>query len=591
MPYFKEIFYSTNLKSKILIAISAAFLVVGNNGYNQCNLNIKNVLLSVSLFLISSVLCSVALRLSDKRTLICSALLSFGFSFIYLCFRPLYLCVSISDFFTIDRLIFFPLYFIGLAFFLTSCISILYNLLSRLPSTSCESWALFKRPLFIFLVIILAWVPCYLAYYPGIFSYDMYSQSPQAVGLIPINKHHPPLHTLFWKLCLSLENLTSASALLIYAFIQMVILAASFTYVIRYMAKRAFNNWFILLSLLFFALNPVIAIFSFITTKDVLFTAFFVCLTTELLSIYSSEKTTRRSVLRFILFSCLTCLLRNNMVYALIAAIFFTMIFVRKHRLQIGLYSLISILIFSCINGPIYSSLGIESGNSREMLSVPMQQITYVVLFKQDKLTPAEINEINKYLPTAELHQLYNPRLADFVKDKFNTEEFNKDPLAFLQLWFHLFKQYPVEYVWSFLDLNFPYWYPGAETIDPYSARKYIETYIISGEKFGYTAQRASILPSLLTYYENVAAFEFSFPFTVFFSINTPIWLLLFTILRLINQKRLSCLATLLPAFFLWCTYLLGPVSNCRYVLPLMACYPIYFMLLSSCHTKDSSTF
>lgn len=41
----------------------------------------------------------------------------------------------------------------------------------------------------------LSWIPVFLAYYPGLFAYDVMSQIPQKIGTY--STHHPLLHTLY----------------------------------------------------------------------------------------------------------------------------------------------------------------------------------------------------------------------------------------------------------------------------------------------------------------------------------------------------------------------------------------------------------
>ncbi len=44
-------------------------------------------------------------------------------------------------------------------------------------------------------MIFLLWLPVFLAYYPGIFAYDVMDQIPQKAG--SYNTHHPLIHTLY----------------------------------------------------------------------------------------------------------------------------------------------------------------------------------------------------------------------------------------------------------------------------------------------------------------------------------------------------------------------------------------------------------
>ena len=111
--------------------------------------------------------------------------------------------------------------------------------------------------------------------------------------------------------------------------------------------------------------------------------------------------------------------------------------------------------------------------------------------------------------------------------------------------------------------------------MDPYSRREYIET-SLPGKKI-YPVKRASLIPGLLWRYQKVAGYtdlQKNPFFACLLSISLPLWVLLFTGLAMIVRKKSIFLLVLTPAVLYYLTFLLGPVSNCRYVFPLMLLYP-----------------
>ena len=64
------------------------------------------------------------------------------------------------------------------------------------------------------------------------------------------------------------------------------------------------------------------------------------------------------------------------------------------------------------------------------------------------------------------------------------------------------------------------------------------------------------------------------------FSIAMPIWVMLFSSVILILKRRYKYLLVILLPMLLWATYLLGPVSNSRYIWPLMMIYPVFLFLI-----------
>lgn len=102
-------------------------------------------------------------------------------------------------------------------------------------------------PLFYQLCILLCWLPCYIAYFPAIYSYD---GEPQLIQYTThaFDNHHPILHTLILGWCYDLgkflrQNMgISVDGMAFYAFGQMLLLSGAFAYGIRYLNRRGCKN-------------------------------------------------------------------------------------------------------------------------------------------------------------------------------------------------------------------------------------------------------------------------------------------------------------------------------------------------------------
>ena len=443
-------------------------------------------------------------------------------------------------------------------------------------------------------LIFLSILICYLAYYPGIFSYDMPEQTAMALGTSPITRFHPPLHTYFWKFCLKMEQLLPIRAIVLGTILQMLFMTAVLTHALLWMARRGVRSWILILSLLFYLLNPVISIFCIVNAKDIPFAGFFLLFMIRFAQLLSDRETFLRSPAAMLGLSAdilLCCLLRNNAMYALLLMVPVSALLPGEKRwAAAGLFAA-PILLYLIINGPIYTVLGVEEGNVREMYSVPIQQISRVAAREGDSLEEEIRQEIKQYLKYKTVREKYNPRFADPVKRTFRTERYEEDKAGFFRLWFKLFLRYPGHYADAFLDLNIPYWYPGADPIDPYSQRSYIETKIHPSQD--YTFERAGYLPGLYAYYESAANYSLlrKIPvISVVDSLYFPIWALLggsFFIIAFYRRRKKEAAGThknrkemykavlFLPAILFWLTYLIGPVSNARYVFPIMLMYPL----------------
>ncbi len=438
--------------------------------------------------------------------------------------------------------------------------------------------------LYIWLIIFLLWIPCFLSYYPGIYSYDVTKQVNEIFNM-RITKFHPPIHTLVLAFCFFVANSLKVEMVSVYAIMQMVFLSYACMKLIKFLYEKTHNIIVFGISFIFLALNPVMAIISLIPTKDVYFAAFLLLLIPDIYElIYNQEKflNSKFNIFKVIFFSLMAMLFRNNAFYVFVIFFLVLLVLNRKNK-KIILISLMPIILFVGINNVLYSALDVREGNSREKLSLPMTQIAYVVQKNEEELSEEDLNWVNKYLSLTRIRNKFNPRFADPIKAKFKTNRYDSHPWDFYKLYFHLAGKYPADYISAFFNLNIPYWYPDAETIDPYAERLYLETGIY--ENNNYFFERNSKMPRLYEFYERFANYEIQRKYYILeciYNIHLPIWLMLMTIFVAILKKQYKSILVILPLILLWLTYLLGPVSNFRYIVPIYVLYPmmIYLMVL-----------
>lgn len=597
----------SGISGKISAATCAFFALVGLNLYYFDGGQLfSNSLLNLLLFVLLFLLIDKAFQITDKSlhrlSLTYSLLLSLGMTVgkaIYVSNDAYYI---FRDGDILGRYLFT---FCGLSILFYFALKLILNIITPralAPEASpCRYFfADTKQGLLLcWAFIFLCWVPCYLAYYPGIYSYDIMGQTNQALGISEFNRFQAIGHTFFVTLCYKIGTLfggeidadplfpDATAQLVAYSIIQMLIVSFVFALAVWYLSKRKVRVGLRVLALLYFALNPIHAILSFTPTKDVLLTSFFIILFILLAELIRDPDRFFGSWVRQVALIAdlvLLCFFRNNSLYALV--LFFPfLIFV--YRKKCGLKILRTAVIFVCayliINGPILNAVGVKPGNVKEALSVPIQQIACTVKFKGDELTSEEKASIAEILDYENLAETYNPRFTDPVKDDFNTEQFKTDPVKYAKLWASLFVQYPQEYLSAFLTLNVNYWYPDSAFPDPYSQRIYIETYV--NQQKAFPIERDSKLPALYDFYELFADGQMmqTIPLvSVFFSISTPIWLMLLCMIILAAKKKNKLLLLFLPALFMWVTFIAGPVSNLRYIYPIIAAYPLYLALITS---------
>lgn len=455
-----------------------------------------------------------------------------------------------------------------------------------------------KLYLLLFLLNGLILSVTFLAVYPGIYSYDASVQVLQFFGDKPVTTHHPVLHTLF--LCGSLKAGqvlfgSFQAGMVIHSVVQAALLNAVFSYMLWRMFRERRSALLVIFSFLFLIVNPYIQILLFTTTKDVLFGAAFLLLflfAADLFRDTGAFFQSRWLQLRFLLMALLLCFLRNQGIYVLL---FFGVItlgylfFVSRSRAVRWLLILaVSTGCYFVVTGPIFASLGVERGDSREMLSVPMQQLARAYHEVPEQLTEEERSYIRELIPEDYL-ELYVSVNADPVKSGFQTEVMNKDPIKFFKTWFTIGLKTPLVYADSFFMGNWGYWYP-EET-------QYWINYIVFDGAFmeeEYNVlhiTRDSRFPEYEEFLRDISltpAFEDIPVLSVILNQAFPFWLMLTAAAVILYHKKYRLLIPLTLILGYWGTLLLGPVTSVRYAFPLMICVPAMLSLLADASKKTS---
>lgn len=427
------------------------------------------------------------------------------------------------------------------------------------------------------LITVVMYGICYLAYFPGIFAYDIKGQVDQVVGISPYCNYQPVLHTLLWGGFTYLENIIGIHpiGLILYCILQMLVTIAVCGYMLLWMEKKGVHISIVLLSWGYLTFMPTLQIFSIITTKDIYFADALILLVMALYDIGTEETFSKFRLAGAVLIGIVACLLRNNMIYAVIFSFLVCLIVKAGKKLLIMLGSILISSFF--LVHILYPVLGVEPVMPREALSVPMQQMSNVFILAPETFTDEEMELFMEYVPWA---GNYNPRFADVVKSGFEDANYTERTKAFWKLWFEIGKKAPMNYVNAFITLNVPLWYPMAEPIDPYANREYIESKML--EKDEYLVEWDGVLPGIHEYYEEIAEcrnpgmnlfllkplFSLSFPFVTMYLGMYFIW----------RDKKKEYLWIYMIYVGVFLTYLLGPVSNFRYIYPFCLAAPLLWM-------------
>lgn len=426
------------------------------------------------------------------------------------------------------------------------------------------------------LVMMLCWIPAFFVFYPGMDSYDFSTQAKYAFGegFSLYSTHHPPLHTMYIEFMIKLAGMLNVFAVSLIGVFQTIVLSGVFTLFIWWMLKKGCHKLFAILVFVFFSINPVIYLFVLTPTKDVLLAPFmllFVMQFVDFIECSGCMPLHRYALMGLTILMC--CLMRNNVAYGFILALPIILVYFKKKLFKAVCVFAIPIVLFFAINNLVFINLmGISEGDDKEKLCIVMQQVATVVTCREDELTEADKESIAQYFKYDEISSLYNPRFADSIKRIFCEETYDNDKSSFWRLWLRLGTKFPAEYINSFLSLNMPYWYQFADTVDPFSNADYIETGNVTYTKAG----------TMYNFFSGIAkgnSLNRFFGFGGLFSLATPFWSLMLAMALLVHKKCAKYIIVLTPCMGFMISFFAGPISNFRYVFPLVCLYPMLFYM------------
>lgn len=463
----------------------------------------------------------------------------------------------------------------------------------RQPRTGRPAWQIWLCST---VLILLGWIPVFLAYYPSVFAYDAEGQLYQVLAH-DYSTHHPLLHTLFLGAFFRLGGSLPGSypaGMAIHSVVQMLLMAAAFGYTLAWLAKR--NVPFALRTglLLFYALFPTNSVLALSTTKDVLFSALVLLATLSVCEMTDGTKDSfqRRDWIRYVLFTTGMLLFRNNALYALLLSLP-VLCFLLRAKKQAGRVSWRSCLAFTVLalvlsvagNLALKTALGAQNGSPREMLSIPLQQMARTRVKAEESLPPEMQQTLDQYIPSEWVFAAYNPYLADPVK---NRAVIHDDPAGLIRTWIRLGLEHPQIYIDAFLDTSVGYWF--------LEDRSHAQIYGLGSESgFGYLSTdtrtmpagceipQQSLLPGLRAVMEQIVSDNSYQNIPILRLLFAPAfyWWLLCLYMAAVIYKRQYTL--LLPAVFLVCYYLtllLSPAVLVRYMYPFVVTAPVLFCCL-----------
>ncbi|MBE5864679.1 MAG: hypothetical protein E7292_00520 [Lachnospiraceae bacterium] len=464
-------------------------------------------------------------------------------------------------------------------------------------------------------LIVLSWLPCYLAYYPGICAYDTTIQLGQ-VESGAYNDHHPIAHTLLLDGFMSLgdklfNDVNTGLALLV--LFQMLALAAVLAWGIVLLTDRGVTKWIPVCLQIGSMIYPFHMYMSVSVCKDVLFTVFFLL---QMLALYEMIRRRTSGLDRYdVLFAVSSVgmqLYRNNGRYAMLVLVVILFVAViggkgaRRFWGKIAVNCAFSLVVGSlCISG-LFRLTGAEQGDRREMLSMPIQQLARCMVYHggvgvlaEDDATMDEDSKalINDFLLN-ESYKEYRPDIADPVKRHTNTYVVRYRTEEFAGTYLNLLGRYPGDFINAALAVNAGYFYVGDESHAYINVNGrdtglgYVQTRFLTEELNSRGVYQDSKWKSLFRIMEKWADNNAYLKLPVLKYLFVPgvfLWLYMLLAGCLIACRKYDRCVPLALVMGYYATLILGPTVQLRYIYPLMVVLP-FSVLMAICRGGSKET-
>lgn len=427
-------------------------------------------------------------------------------------------------------------------------------------------------------LFLLAWLPYFLTFYPGNMGADTFESVQMCLGEIPWTNHHPVFFTSLINLFIKMFSFAGLTASLgIFTFFHMILFAATLSYILFWMNKKNISSVVQIVSLLFFALHPINAMYSMYITKDVLFSCVLVLLVLCLYDMVESKGTLLQKIgtcIRFFVLALLSVLLRNNGVYIVIIMAVVLLFVYKKYWKQLFVIFGSVLILTAIYKGPVFQTMGIEKQSFAESASVPLQQVGYV-LVTDGKVSEEDLVFLEKLMPIDKVKEVFQPGYTDPYKfdESFDDDFINANVKEFMKVWWHLCQDNFGTYVKAYLMQTVGYWHYGETNsvctegvlentvgVEQHDVIQSITGFSLGPvvEKLILAARKAPI-------------------FCLISSMAMQVFAVFMCVVLYVKKKKKEYILAWLPCIVLWITVMIASPAFClfRYLFPLFLLWPV----------------
>jgi hypothetical protein len=444
--------------------------------------------------------------------------------------------------------------------------------------------------------IFICRLPYLIAFYPCSMTWDGGAQICNFYGREPFTNHHPPLLSFVYGLVAmysskwNIPNVGMFMIPLVTTLLTAFAVAKTFG-LFKYLKVPYWVRWS---TLAFFGLFTVWSISDVTVIKDSLYFQFTMLLVIQI--IYCLLDTDevfahKGNLILMFIYGLMIAQIRNNGIFVLIFMCPVVFIVISRKRKAIFAATFIAVFVVNYIlNNLVYPAFGVTN--------LAVKEDTYCIMFQQtakygqdypEDVTEEEREFLNTVFDYDELVEVYNPQLADWVKNCLkiceanSADHTNSEFLAvksqYFKVWFAQFLRHPLSYFNTFLECSYGYYYP---EVKPY--KEGTGNYEFDRNMFTegmHAARQIEWLAPARFILEQLSKLEYVPGIGLLYRCGFYTWCVLMAVVYYIVKKKYINIVFAIPALVNILVCLVSPVNTCiRYALPTMCIVPILYALI-----------
>ena len=466
--------------------------------------------------------------------------------------------------FNFEYIYIFPIIFLSIVFYII--LKTILKLVSKINIYESKK-IINSKIIFIisFITIFLSGLLFLLTYYPGT---GMVDTAQILSNPILFSNQYPLIYSLISSFIFNtMFKITNSSnfSYFILSLLQLIFMTSIISYVIYWMHKKFKSNIISIITIIYFNIFTIFSNLNSAHLRDSIFSVLILLLITIIYEIIESNLNYLDSDKnRFKLMFVSMCMIfsRNNAFIILLVLIILLVI---KYKRHYKYFTVLFLFILVLCNLKIFLPKKYHNkGFYQESISVPIQQISYVIKYKN--IDDNDKKFLDNIIYTDTIRELYDPYMVDKIKwnHMFNSYYLNNHRQEFNNIWFKYLKRYPKEYLKAYILNTYSLW-----SINEYNSWESSFFIIDSGYR---TLYNQRILPN-----DIYLLLDFIYKKTTKFINNGSLfWIYVFLFLLAIYKNKKKYLIIFIPFICLWINHMVAsPLSSAlRYMSPLAYALP-----------------